>query len=91
MVEFRQGFKSMSEPTKHLTGLVLDRKIEHGGNPVASWMASNLAVTQDPAGNLKPDKSKATDKIDYIVALIMALGRAMVYLGDENDCPVTIF
>lgn len=76
--EFRQGFKSMWEPTKKLLGVVLDRQLEHGNNPVATWMASNLTVSQDPAGCLKPDKAKSTEKIDGMVALIMALGRAVV-------------
>jgi phage terminase large subunit-like protein len=78
MVEFRQGFQSMTEPTKQLMALCLAKKINHGDNAVLRWMASNVAVKQDPAGNLKPDKGKSTEKIDGIVALIMALGRAIV-------------
>lgn len=78
MVECRQGFKTMSEPTKRFLGLILDRRIEHGGNQVLAWMASNLAISQDPAGNMKPDKQRSTEKIDGIVAKIMALGRAIL-------------
>lgn len=78
MVEFGQGFQSMSAPTKRLLELVLSGDIAHGGNPVLRWMASNVTVRMDPAGNVKPDKSKSTEKIDGIVALIMALGRAML-------------
>jgi hypothetical protein len=48
------------------------------GDPVTRWMAANVAVAQDPAGNLKPAKDKSTERIDGIVALIMAIGRAMV-------------
>ena len=78
MVEFRQGFRSMSAPTRELEKLIVSRKLAHGGNPVTRWMAANVAVAQDPAGNLKPAKDKSTERIDGIVALIMALGRAML-------------
>ena len=77
MVPFGQGFASMSGPTKELLNLVLSKKFRHGGNPVLRWMADNMVVKQDPAGNVKPDKSKSTQKIDGMVALIMALDRAM--------------
>jgi len=74
MIEFRQGFISMNEPSKYLEGLVIQHKLNHGGNPVARWMASNVAAKTDPAGNIKPDKSKSTGRIDGIVAAIMAVG-----------------
>lgn len=78
MVEMRQGFASLSAPTKELLRLVLAGQLGHGGNPVLRWMADNVAAKQDPAGNVKPDKSKSTNRIDGIVASIMAVGRAMV-------------
>ena len=78
MVEFRQGFRSMSAPTRELEKLIVSKKLAHGANPVTRWMAANVAVAQDPAGNLKPAKDKSTERIDGIVALIMALGRAML-------------
>jgi len=68
-----QGFASMSAPTKEFLKLVLEKKIRHGGNPVLSWMASNVAAKYDAAANIKVDKSKCQDKVDGIVALIMAL------------------
>jgi phage terminase large subunit-like protein len=74
--EFRQGFASMSAPTKSLMRLVLAGEIEHANNPVLRWNASNAVVVQDAAGNIKPDKSKATERIDGIVALIEAVGEA---------------
>lgn len=77
MVQFGQGFASMSGPMKELERLILDGKLAHGGNPVMSWMASNLVARQDPSGNIKPDREKSTEKIDGIVALIMALDRAL--------------
>jgi phage terminase large subunit-like protein len=77
VVQFGQGFASMAHPTKELLRLVLDKKIRHGGNTVLRWMADNMTVKQDPAGNVKPDKSKSSEKIDGVVALIMALDRAL--------------
>jgi len=55
--------------------------VAHGGNPVLRWMADNVAAKQDPAGNVKPDKSKSTNRIDGIVASVMAIGRASVAAG----------
>ena len=74
MVEFRQGYKSMSDPCKEVEALVGDRQIAHGGNPVLRWMAGNVMVDQDPAGNLKPNKAKSRERIDGMVALIMGIG-----------------
>jgi phage terminase large subunit-like protein len=76
MIEWGQGFASMSAPTKRLMELVLGQQLNHGGNPILRWMASNVVVRMDPAGNIKPDKEKSSEKIDGIVALVMALGRA---------------
>lgn len=77
VVQFGQGFASMSAPMKELEKLIISRKLSHGGHPVLAWMADNVVAVQDPAGNLKPDKSKSIEKIDGIVALIMALDRAL--------------
>jgi len=76
VVPFGQGFKSMSPPSKELMRLTLDGKIAHGGHPVLRWMMDNIFVRTDPAGNIKPDKEKSSEKIDGAVALIMALDRA---------------
>lgn len=73
MVPFGQGFKDMSPPSKELFKLLMEGNIIHGGNPVLKWMASNVVMRQDPAGNIKPDKEKSVEKIDGIVASIMAL------------------
>ena len=78
VVPFGQGFASMTAPTKEVERLLLAGKLRHGGNPVLRWMASNVSVRQDPAGNLKPDKEKSTERIDGIVAMVMGVGRAMV-------------
>jgi len=72
----RQGFGSMSAPSKALEGLVLSRRIRHGGNPVLRWMISNAAIEIDAAGNIKPSKRRSTERIDGVVGLINALSRA---------------
>ena len=77
VVQFGQGFASMSPPMKELEKLVISTKIAHGGNLVLAWMADNVVAVQDAAGNIKPDKSKSIEKIDGIVALIMGLDRAL--------------
>ena len=76
MVPFGQGFKDMSPPTKELMRIVLEHKLCHGGHPVLRWNMDNAYVRTDPAGNLKLDKEKSTEKIDGVVALVMALDRA---------------
>jgi phage terminase large subunit-like protein len=78
MIQFRQGFQSMNEPSKEMERLVMTGILNHGGNPVLRWQASNVSAKSDPAGNIKPDKESSSDKIDGIVASIMAIGRAMV-------------
>jgi len=82
-VAFGQGFASMSAPTKELEKLLLARELAHSGHPVLRWMASNVAVEDDAAGNLKPSKKRSPEKIDGIVMLIMALGRALVSAGPK--------
>lgn len=89
MITMGQGFASMSAPTKDLQRLIrigaaVDEDgvpvkpiIRHGGNPLLRWMVDNFAVAMDPAGNVKPDKANAGDKIDGVVAMIMALSRAL--------------
>ena len=77
VVPFGQGYKDMSPPSKELYKLLMEGRINHGGNPVLKWMAQNVVMHQDPAGNIKPDKDKSTEKIDGIVATIMALDRAI--------------
>lgn len=77
VVPFGQGFKDMSPPTKELMKLVLEKKIAHGGQPVLRWMMDNIYIRTDPAGNIKADKERSTEKIDGAIATIMALDRAI--------------
>ena len=85
VVPFGQGFKDMSPPTKELMKLTLEKKIAHGGHPVMRWMADNIFIRTDPAGNIKADKEKSTEKIDGVIALIMALDRAIRCGNDTSE------
>lgn len=78
MVETRQGYQSLSEPSKEFERLIVEGQMRHGGHPVMRWMVSNVALRRDPNENIAPDKSKAAGRIDGVVASIMALGRAIV-------------
>jgi phage terminase large subunit-like protein len=69
----RQGFASLSAPTKSLEQAILGRRLRHDGHPVLRWNVSNVAVETDAAGNLRPSKHRSTEKIDGVVALIMAV------------------
>jgi phage terminase large subunit-like protein len=77
MVEVRQGYRTLNEPAKLLEKLILTKKLNHGGSPVLSWMAGNVQLETDPAGNIKPSKKKSRAKIDGVVALVTALERMM--------------
>ncbi|MCC6147415.1 MAG: terminase large subunit [Anaerolineaceae bacterium] len=83
-VQFGQGFASMSPPMKELENLIRSHKLAHDDDPVLNWMADNLVARSDPAGNIKPDKEKSREKIDGMVALIMALDRALRHDDDGS-------
>ncbi len=76
VVEVRQNFQNMSSPSKELERLVLDQKLEHGGNPVLRWNADNVVTVEDENGNIRPSKKRSLQRIDGITALILALDRA---------------
>lgn len=84
LIQTGQGFATMSGPTKELLRLIADRRYRHGGNPVIRWQADNLITRSDPAGNIKPDKQRSPDKIDAIVAGIMALDRAIRHAAPKQ-------
>ncbi len=71
----RMVYSVMSEPMKELMGMVLEKKLEHYGDPVLSWNAGNVSATTDANGSIRPDKEKSKEKIDGVVAVIMALSR----------------
>jgi len=85
VVPFGQGYKDMSPPSKELYKLLMEGNINHGGHPVLKWMAQNVVMRQDPAGNIKPDKEKSVEKIDGIVATIMALDRCIRNKDDDSS------
>ncbi len=82
---FGQGFKDMSPPTKELMKLTLEQKIAHSAHPVLRWTMDNIFVRTDPAGNIKTDKEKSTEKIDGAIATIMAIDRAIRCGGDSGS------
>ena len=84
---FGQGYGSMSAPTREFEKLVLTGRIEHFGSPVLRWMLASTVVKSDPAGNIKPDKERSTQKIDGIVASIMALGEWMTAQASDERNP----
>ena len=79
-----QGFVSMNAPSKGFERLVLGNLIEHGNNPMAKWMAGNAVVEEDAIKNIKPSKQRAADKIDGIVAAIIAFAGAILGLVKET-------
>jgi phage terminase large subunit-like protein len=79
MVETRQGFRTLSEPSKNFEGLVREKKLRHGGHPVLRWMVANAAIRADENDNIAPSKRSSADRIDGVVATIMALSRALVH------------
>jgi phage terminase large subunit-like protein len=91
LAEIGQGFASMSPASKDFEQHILERKYRHGGNPVMRWMIDNVVVRTDPAANIKPDKQKSSEKIDGVVAAIMAhdtalrVGTAAVSAYDDHD------
>lgn len=81
VVQMGQGYGSLSAPSKFLEGLVVNRKIRHGGHQVYAWQASCAATLSDAAGNIKPAKDKSTGRIDSIAATVNALA---AYLAGEE-------
>jgi phage terminase large subunit-like protein len=79
---YGQGFASMSFPAKQLERWILEKKINHGGNPSLRWQFSNVQIQTDASGNIKPNKAKSKEKIDSIVSLIMSIGD---YMNDNQE------
>lgn len=82
VVEVRQGFYTLSEPTKDMEGIIFDRRLTHYNDPVLKWAVGNVVVTSDENDNIRPNKRRSRYKIDPAVALIIAHTRAMTH--DEN-------
>ena len=84
MVPFGQGFASMSGPTKDFYRILMEGNMIHGGHPVLRWMAGNVVIDTDSAGNIKVTKARSKEKIDGIVAAIMALDRCIRNEGEPQ-------
>jgi phage terminase large subunit-like protein len=72
-----QGFTKMNEPTREFVDMLREGRLLHGGNPLLAWQALNLVLQADPRGYVRPNKAKAADKIDSIVAAIMSLNEIL--------------
>lgn len=90
MVEMRQGAKTLSEPAKDLLVKIKRHEVNHGGHPVLRWCADNLVMVRDSNENVRPDKEKATDRIDLVVGLIMAWGRAIFAEPQYDEPTITV-
>jgi phage terminase large subunit-like protein len=81
---YGQGFASMSFPSKEFEKAALNGKLVHAGDEVLEWMMGNVSLRYDPSGNIKPDKAKSGDKIDGVVAAVMAIGEALTFEEDTS-------
>jgi phage terminase large subunit-like protein len=84
-IEVGQGYQSFSPRLEKVMELLLQGKIKHGGHPLLNFGAANAIAVADPAGNLKLDKAKSTQKIDMIVAMVMAVYAAFSYEDQAVD------
>lgn len=84
MVPFIQGFKSFAPAMDTFERAILDRKMQHNGSPLLKWQAGNVVIETDPAANRKPAKNKSIDKIDGIVAAIIACGVAAGVTDEQS-------
>ena len=84
-VPYGQGFISMNAPTKEMERLVLEGELHHEPDPFMDWMLNNVTLRFDPAGNIKPDKEKSGDKIDGVVASVMALAERMIREAEDDE------
>ena len=84
VIEFRQGYASMSPACKELERRIAAHTIRHNGNPMLRWMIGNCMTQMDPAGNIKIDKAKSSNRIDGVVAMVMALGRAVLETNKKS-------
>jgi len=85
MIQFGQGYASMSAPTKQIEVLALQGKLNHDKNEVLNWMCSNVVLRRDPSDNIKIDKDKSIDKVDGMVAIAMALGIAIKDIEEKEE------
>ena len=87
LVLMRQGIQTLGEPSKHFERLVYSGQLDHGGQPVLRWMAGNAVVRFDENLNFAPAKKRSAEKIDGIVAGVMAVGLA--HAGEAETDPIS--
>lgn len=85
MIEVPQTLTRLTDPTKELQRLVIAKRLRHDGNPVVKWMANNTVTRSDINGNIRPDKKASADRIDGIVAAIMALDQVLRVPEKKNQ------
>lgn len=95
MIPFGQGYKDMSPATTEFYKFLMEARIVHGGNPVLRWMSGNVVVERDATENIKVTKAKSPEKIDGIVAAIIAVDRAVRNKGGASsaydECGILVF
>lgn len=84
LVEMIQGPKTFHPAMQELERRIKSGRFSHGDNPVLSWMASNIVARRDANRNMAPDKKNSQEKIDGIVSLLMALGRAILHVEKRS-------
>ena len=85
MAQFGQGYKDMSPACKEFYKVLMQGRMVHGGSPVLRWMAGNVVIETDDAGNIKLTKAKSKEKIDGIVATVMALDCCVRHEAEQQD------
>jgi phage terminase large subunit-like protein len=90
MIEFAQGPKSFNPAMQALESAYISGKLRHGGNPVLTWNATNLVPRRDANMNLAPDRKRSAEKIDGMVALLMAIARASLAVQGQADLVVSL-
>jgi phage terminase large subunit-like protein len=87
MMPFRQGTLSMNEPTKLTEKMILQKELQHGGNPVLRWMITNARTVQDNNGcvRIAKENKDSPRKVDGVVAMIMAIGQWMKFDIEDNS------
>ncbi|WP_430251689.1 terminase large subunit [Neorhizobium sp. DAR64860/K0K1] len=89
VVEFRQGWLTMSPAIAELERAILARRFTHGGNPILRWHFDNIAIRTDTSGNKSFHKGKSKDRIDGAVATAMAVARCAA--GDSGKSSYDTF
>jgi phage terminase large subunit-like protein len=91
LVAISQTHAGLSAGWRELEKAILEHKFRHGGHPILRWMAGNVEVETDSAGNQKPSKARSTERIDGIVGLDMAIGRVIVHADIEEAEPAVLY